>query len=71
MLGIRENIGSITQELLKEFHENNFVGKNVVVVGAGNVNPEQFKDLANKHFGAMKKEGAQVKFLTKLGRKFK
>ena len=60
VLGIRENIGAISQGILKEFHENNFVGKNLVVVGAGNVNPAQFKELTAKHFGTLKKEGAPV-----------
>lgn len=60
VLGIRENIGQISQEQLKEFHESNFVGNNMIVVGTGNVNQTQFKELANKHFGGMKKEGTTV-----------
>ena len=62
MLGIRENIGAITQEQLKEFHTSNFVGDRMVVVGTGNVNPLQFKDLAAQHFGTVKKDGPQVFF---------
>jgi len=60
VLGIRENIGSITQDQLKEFHNRNFVGDRMVVVGTGNVNPLQFKDLAAKHFGTVQKDGPQV-----------
>ena len=59
-MGIRENIGTIGVDQLKEFHESNFVGDNIAVVATGNVNAQQFADLANQHFGNIKKEGPQV-----------
>jgi len=35
--GIRENVGNITQETIKEFMENNYTAQNTVVAVAGNV----------------------------------
>ena len=61
MLGIRENLQVITQEQIKEFHENNFVGQNLVVVGAGNVNTQEFQGLVDKHFGTVRRAGQPVR----------
>ena len=36
--GIRDNIYSITPEQIKEFHNKFYVGENIVVSGAGDIN---------------------------------
>lgn len=49
--GIRENIGTVTQEQIINFHRNNYIGPNIAVVGTGDVSHEQLVELANKAFG--------------------
>lgn len=49
--GIRDNVYSITADQIKQFHEKYYVGDNIVVAGAGAVNPAQFNEAVQKHFG--------------------
>eukprot|EP00331_Platyophrya_macrostoma_P018285 CAMPEP_0176471272 /NCGR_PEP_ID=MMETSP0127-20121128/41036_1 /TAXON_ID=938130 /ORGANISM="Platyophrya macrostoma, Strain WH" /LENGTH=317 /DNA_ID=CAMNT_0017865893 /DNA_START=255 /DNA_END=1208 /DNA_ORIENTATION=+ len=51
ILGIRENIRRITQEMVKEYHATNYIGPNIVVAGAGAIDHDQLAELAEKHFG--------------------
>jgi mitochondrial-processing peptidase subunit beta len=56
VLGIRENIANITEEHIREFHSNNFVGSRIVVVGAGNINHEELVQLTEQNFGKLQAE---------------
>lgn len=49
--GIRDNVYSITADQIKQFHEKYYVGDNIVVAGAGAVNPAQFNEAVQRHFG--------------------
>lgn len=49
--GIRDNVYSITSEQVKQFHATHYAGENIVVSGAGDINPAQFNELVNEHFG--------------------
>lgn len=40
--GDRDNVFNIKSDHLRDFHSANFVGDNIVVVGAGNINHEEF-----------------------------
>jgi len=53
ILGIRENIGVITQDMIKEYHATNYIGPNIVIVGAGDIKHEQLVELTEKAFGAL------------------
>ena len=35
--GIRENLVNITSDQVKDYHKRHFVGQNVIITGAGNV----------------------------------
>jgi processing peptidase subunit beta len=50
--GIRENTYSITSDQVKQFHNQFYVGENIVVSGAGEIDSTQFNDLVNQHFGS-------------------
>lgn len=52
--GIRDNVYSITADQIKQFHEKYYVGENIVVAGAGDINAAQFSELVSKHFGNVK-----------------
>lgn len=51
--GNKDVVYSITADQVKQFHEANYVGKNIVVSGAGNINPETFATEVGSHFGAL------------------
>jgi len=53
LLGIRENIGNITQEQIVEYHRTNYIGPNVVIVGAGDITHQQLTELAEKSLGGL------------------
>jgi processing peptidase subunit beta len=50
--GIRENTYSITADQIKQFHNQFYVGENIVVSAAGEVDSNQFNELVNQHFGS-------------------
>ena len=52
--GIRENSYSINADQVKQFHNQFYVGENIVVSGAGEINATQLNDLVNQHFGSAK-----------------
>lgn len=63
-LGIRENIGLVTQDMIKEFHATHYIGPNIAVVGAGDVKHQQLVELSEKIFGALPSQsptGLEVK----------
>ena len=44
--GIRDNVYSITQEQVKQFHEKYYVGENIIVSAAGDINVDEFNEVA-------------------------
>lgn len=40
--GDRDNIHNLSIDTVKAFHANNFIGDNLVVVGTGNINHDEF-----------------------------
>ena len=52
--GIRDNVYSITPEQVKEFHNKYYIGENIVVSGAGDINPTEFRELVNDKFGSIR-----------------
>ena len=51
--GIRDVVYSITPDQIKEFHSNFYVGKNIVVAGAGNISGEALNNEVSNHFGSV------------------
>jgi predicted Zn-dependent peptidase len=45
---------SITADTIKAYHDQHYVGNNIVVSGAGDINATQFRDIAAKKFGEIK-----------------
>lgn len=54
ILGDIDNINNVTQDMVKEYHANNYVGKNIIVVGTGGVNHKEFVDMVSNEFGQIK-----------------
>ena len=40
--GIKDNVYSISHEQVKQFHEKYYVGENIVVSAAGDINADEF-----------------------------
>jgi processing peptidase subunit beta len=51
--GIKDVVYSITPEQAKEFHSQFYIGKNIVVSGAGNINGEALNNEVSNHFGSL------------------
>ena len=50
ILGSRENIRSVTRDMVTNFHAANYFGENMVVVGTGDVNHKELVDLVKESF---------------------
>jgi mitochondrial-processing peptidase subunit beta len=51
--GIKDVVYSITADQVKQFHQAHYVGKNIVVSGAGNINADSLNSEVSNHFGAV------------------
>lgn len=51
ILGKINNIYSITRDNVVDYHNKNYFGENIMIVGAGNHDHEALCDFVNKHFG--------------------
>lgn len=56
--GDRDVLRDLKADNLREFHSTNFYGDNIVVVGAGNINHEEFVAQVNQHFASLPKSTA-------------
>lgn len=56
--GDRDIIHTLKADHLREFHSTNYFGDNIVVVGAGNINHEEFVSQVNQHFSSLPKSTA-------------
>lgn len=54
--GDRDNVFNIKTDHLRDFHSTNYFGDNLVVVGAGNINHEEFVGQVDKHFASLPKQ---------------
>lgn len=50
--GLKDVVYSITPEQVKQYHHNNYVGKNIVVSGAGNLDARALVNEVSTHFGS-------------------
>lgn len=51
--GIRDVVYSITPEQVKQFHQAHYVGKNIVISGAGNISADALNAEVSDHFGSL------------------
>ena len=54
--GDRDILHTLRSDHLREFHTTNYFGDNIVVVGAGNINHEEFVNQVNQHFVNLPKQ---------------
>lgn len=53
--GDRDNLSSIQVEDLRNFHQSNYFGDNIVIVGAGHIDHAQFCQEVEAHFAGLSK----------------
>lgn len=53
--GDRDNVQSINADVVRDFHTTNYFGDNLVVVGTGNINHDEFVNSVNQHFASLPK----------------
>jgi predicted Zn-dependent peptidase len=54
--GDRDNTHNLTIDHVRSFHANNFIGDNMVVVGTGNINHDEFVSQVDQHFSSLAKQ---------------
>jgi len=54
--GDRDILHTLRADHLRDFHTTNYYGDNIVVVGAGNINHEEFVNQVNQHFSNLPKQ---------------
>ena len=55
ILGDIDNIYNVNQDMVKEYHASHYVGKNLIIVGVGNINHKEFVDSVSREFGNLNK----------------
>ncbi|OMJ65990.1 hypothetical protein SteCoe_5991 [Stentor coeruleus] len=58
--GNQVSIGNITQEGIKDYIDAHYIATRMVLVATGSVNHEEFRSLAEKHFGQVKNSGRDI-----------
>ena len=56
--GDRENLQSLGADQLRNFHSTHYFGENIVVVGAGNINHDEFVSQVSASFQSLPKQSA-------------
>lgn len=56
--GDRDNLYNLTADNVRDFHTTNYFGDNIVVVGTGNINHEEFVSQVDQHFTNLPKSTA-------------
>lgn len=51
ILGKINNIYSITREMIVEYHQRNYFGENIIIIGAGDHKHEELVEYINQYFG--------------------
>lgn len=59
ILGDIDNIRQINREMVVNFHQTNYFGENMVIVGTGDVNHEQLVDLVEQHFHTVPRKSSK------------
>lgn len=60
--GDRDQLHSLTADHIRDFHTTNYFGDNIVIVGAGNINHDDFVGQVNQHFSSLPKStSAKIK----------
>lgn len=56
--GDRDILHTLRADNLRDFHSTNYFGDNIVVVGTGSINHEEFVSQVNQHFASLPKQTA-------------
>ena len=57
ILGSKDTVEALTQDALREYFADAYVGSNIIVSAAGNIEHGAVRDLIEKAFGSLKREG--------------
>ena len=51
--GDRDQLHTLTADHVRDFHTTNYFGDNIVIVGAGNINHDEFVSQVDQHFSSL------------------
>jgi predicted Zn-dependent peptidase len=60
ILGTKETVESFTAETLREYFRGAYVAPNMIISAAGNLEHAQVRDLVDRAFGALAREGERI-----------
>lgn len=55
--GIKDNIPNLSTSIIKDYYNNNYVGENITISAAGNINFSEFTQYVEESFGNIKRSG--------------
>ena len=58
ILGDIDNIREINRDMIVDYHDRNYFGENMVIVGAGAIGHNQLVDLVEQHFSSLPRTAA-------------
>lgn len=58
--GDRDNLYNLTADNVRDFHTTNYYGDNLVVVGTGNINHDEFVNQVDQHFSNLPKSTSSL-----------
>ena len=59
ILGSIYNIKNINRDMIVQYHNENYIGQNIIIVGTGNFQHKKLVDLVDQYFGKFPKGDAK------------
>ena len=60
ILGSKETVEALTQDAIRDYFEGAYVGSNIIVSAAGNIEHAKVRDLIQQAFGSVKRDGDRL-----------
>ena len=60
ILGSKETVEALTRDAIREYFEGAYVGSNIIVSAAGNIEHAKVRDLIQQAFGSVKRDGDRL-----------
>ena len=63
ILGDISNMQTITREMIVQYHKENYVGENIIIVASGDINHSEFVEAVEKNFKVPEKSSTKVELV--------
>ena len=59
ILGYIHNMQTISRGMIIDYHNNNYIGNNIIVVASGDINHQELVDFVERSFKVQKRPGPE------------